>query len=310
MKVLIAEDENVSRMVLAKALANHEYEVLQARDGREAWAIFQNEKEDIYIAVLDWQMPGMDGIELCQKIKAASLSHYVYVIFLTGKKDIENIIEGLETGADDYLTKPFDRRELLSRIKVGLRLIGFEKALREANQKLHALATTDGLTGISNRRAVFERLRGEIFRASRGNSPFCLIMLDIDYFKKVNDTYGHGAGDKVLVEIVNRMKSALRPYDVIGRYGGEEFVVGISKTDLKIIRIIAERLRTCICERPFQIEGRKIDVSISLGVANFMPSRDNDINDLLETIIKAADIALYKAKEAGRNRMVFYDSIV
>jgi len=310
MKILIAEDENVSRIVLAKALGNHGYEVLQARDGREAWTIFQNEKEDIYIAVLDWQMPGMDGIELCQKIKDTSLSHYVYVIFLTGKKDIDNIVKGLETGADDYLAKPFDRRELLSRIKVGLRLIGFEKALREANQKLHALATTDSLTGIFNRRAIFERLSGEISRTIRENSPFCLIMLDIDYFKKVNDTYGHSAGDKVLVEIVKRIKSELRPHDDIGRYGGEEFLVGISKTDSKISRVIAERLRICICERPFQIECRKIDVSISLGVVNFMPSRDNHINDFLEAMIKAADIALYKAKEAGRNRVAFYDSIV
>lgn len=308
MKVLIAEDENISRMVLAKALVNHGYEVLQAHDGKEAWDIFQKEKEDIYIAILDWQMPKMDGIELCQRIKDASISHYVYVIFLTGKKDIDSIVEGLETGADDYLPKPFDRRELLSRLKVGLRLIEFEKALREANEKLHTLAITDGLTGISNRRAIFERLRGEIFRAGRENSTFCLIMLDIDHFKKVNDTYGHGAGDKVLVEIVNRIKSELRPHDDIGRYGGEEFLVGISKADSKISRIIAERLRKCICERPFQVEDRKIDVSISLGVVDFMPSKDHDINDLLEGMIKAADIALYKAKEAGRNR-VAYDSV-
>ncbi len=309
MKVLIAEDENISRMVLAKALANHGYEVLQAHDGQEAWDIFQKEKKDIYVAILDWQMPEMDGLELCQKIKDASLSHYVYVIFLTGKKDIDSIVEGLETGADDYLPKPFDRRELLSRLKVGLRLIEFEKALREANEKLHTLAITDGLTGISNRRGILERLRSEISRAGRENSTFCLIMLDIDHFKKVNDTYGHSAGDEVLVEVVNRIKSALRPYDVIGRYGGEEFVVGISKAGSKISRVIAERFRTCICERPFQIEGGKIDVSISSGVVDFMPSRDNDINDLLEAMIKAADIALYKAKEAGRNR-VAYISIV
>jgi diguanylate cyclase (GGDEF)-like protein len=305
MKILIAEDENVSRMVLAKALANHGYEVLQAQDGLEAWAIFQDEKEDIHIAILDWQMPGMDGIELCQKIKNASLSHYVYIIFLTGKRDIENIVEGLETGADDYLPKPFDKRELLSRLKVGLRLIEFERALRGANHKLHTLAITDDLTGISNRRAVFECMRGEISRASRENCPFCLIMLDIDHFKKVNDTYGHGAGDKVLIEVVNRIKSKLRPYDVIGRYGGEEFIVGISKVDSKISKVIAERLRTCICERPFQIEDRKIDIRISLGVVYFTPSRDNNINDLLEAMIKAADIALYKAKEAGRNRVVY-----
>ena len=309
MKILIAEDENVSRMVLAKALANHGYEVLQAQDGLEAWAIFQDEKEDVHIAVLDWQMPGMDGIELCQKIKNASLSHYVYVIFLTGKKDIDSIVEGLETGADDYLPKPFDKRELLSRLKVGLRLIEFEKALREANHKLHTLAITDDLTGIFNRRAVFECMRGEISRVSREKSSFCLIMMDIDHFKKVNDTYGHSVGDKVLIETANRIKSELRPYDVIGRYGGEEFIAGISKADSKISKVIAERLRRCICERPFQIEDRKIDVSISLGVAYFAPSRDHDINDLLEAMIKAADIALYKAKEAGRNR-VAYDSVV
>lgn len=254
MKILIAEDENVSRMVLAKALANHGYEVLQAQDGLEAWAIFQDEKEDIHIAVLDWQMPGMDGIELCQKIKNASLSHYVYVIFLTGKKDIDSIVEGLETGADDYLPKPFDKRELISRLKVGLRLIEFEKALREANHKLHTLAITDDLTGIFNRRAVFECLRGEISHASRENSTVCLIMMDIDHFKKVNDTYGHSTGDKVLVETVNRIKSELRPYDIIGRYGGEEFIAGIPKVDSKISKVIAERIRICICGRPFQIQ--------------------------------------------------------
>jgi diguanylate cyclase (GGDEF)-like protein len=309
MKILIAEDENISRMILAKALANHGYEVLQTHDGREAWDVFQKEKEDIHIAILDWLMPKMDGIELCQKIKDSSLSHYVYVIFLTGKKDIDSIVEGLEKGADDYLPKPFNERELLSRLKVGLRLIEFEKALREANEKLHALAVTDGLTGISNRRAIFERLRSEISRAVREKLPFCLIMLDIDHFKKVNDTYGHSAGDKVLIETVNRIKSVLRPYDIIGRYGGEEFIAGISKADSKICKVIAEKLRTCICERPFQIEDRKIDVSISLGVVNFIPSKDNDINDLLDAMIKVADIALYKAKEAGRNRVV-YDSVV
>jgi diguanylate cyclase (GGDEF)-like protein len=304
MKVLIAEDENVSRMVLAKALADCEYEILQACDGREAWDIFQNEKEDIYIAVLDWQMPGMNGIELCQKIKDASLSHYVYVIFLTVKRDIEDIVQGLETGADDYLTKPFDRRELVSRIKVGLRLIEFEKALREANQRLHTLATTDALTGIYNKRGVFDRISGEISRSVREKFPFCLIMLDIDHFKKINDTYGHIAGDKVLVKIANRIKSILRPYDVIGRYGGEEFIIGIPRADSKISKVTAERIRTCICERPFQVEGRKIDVSISLGVIDFMPSREYDINDLLAAMIKAADIALYKAKKAGRNRVI------
>ena len=304
MKILIVEDEKISRMILLRALEKQGYEVLVAEDGQEGWEIFQKEKEDIYLAILDWMMPKMDGLKLCHRIKKSQVSHYVYVMFLTGKSDVKDIVEGLGTGADDYLTKPFDTRELLSRIKVGLKIIELEKALKEANRKLHILATTDGLTGILNRRAILERLLDELSRAGREKKPLCLIMFDIDRFKNVNDTYGHDAGDKVLIEVVDRVKSELRPYDIMGRYGGEEFLLGIPETDLKTCKIIAERFRTCICERPFEIYDKRLKVSISLGISNTIPSRNCDINNLLETMIKSADDALYKAKETGRNKVV------
>lgn len=304
MKFLIAEDEKVSRMILLRTLEKQGYEVLVAKNGQEGWEIFQKEKEDIYVAILDWVMPEMDGLELCHQIKKSQVSHYVYVMFLTAKTEIKDIVEGLDTGADDYLTKPVDNRELLSRIKVGLKIIELEKALKEANRQLHILATTDGLTGILNRRAILERLLDELSRADREKKPLCLIMFDIDRFKNVNDTYGHDAGDKVLIEVVDRIKSELRPYDIMGRYGGEEFLLGIPETDLNTGKIIAERFRTCICERPFEINDKKLKVSISLGISNTIPPRNCDTNKLIETMIKSADDALYKAKETGRNKVV------
>ncbi|MCK4277690.1 MAG: GGDEF domain-containing protein, partial [Desulfurellaceae bacterium] len=158
-------------------------------------------------------------------------------------------------------------------------------------------------TKILNRRELLNRLKEELSRASRKRTPFYLFMLDIDHFKKVNDRYGHDAGDKVLVEVVNRIKSQLRSYDVVGRYGGEEFLIGISKADKEIVKGIAERLRRCICEKPFNIDDKGLTVSISIGLTKVEPSADVD----LEAAIKMADTALYKAKQQGRNRVICID---
>ncbi len=308
MKILIAEDDKVSRMVLIRTLEKRGYEVLSARDGQEGWEIFQKEKGNISIAILDWMMPGINGLELCRRIKEAATSHYVYVIFLTGKKDIEDIVEGLKTGADDYLTKPFDKRELSYRVEVGQRIVELEKALKESNQKLHEMAVTDSLTGIFNRRAILERLRNEISRAGREKSQLCLMILDIDHFKRVNDEHGHTVGDQTLIKVVNRINFQLRPYDTMGRYGGEEFLLCFPGVNPEAGRKIAERVRTCICKKPFEIDDKRFNVSISLGVTSIVPSTDGDTNDLLEAMIKTADDALYKAKNAGRNRVVVYGS--
>ena len=303
MKLLIVEDEKTIRMTLQRLLETQGYDVLAAENGREGWKIFEREKDDIYFAILDWMMPEMNGIELCRRIKESSVPHYIYVMFLTGKKDVESVIEGFETGADDYITKPFNRREVLARLSVGERIVDLERELKEINEKLHLLSTKDGLTGILNRRALFERLEEELSRSARTSNLLCLIMLDIDHFKKVNDVHGHVMGDKVLVEVVNRIKSALRPYDILGRYGGEEFLIGVCVTDQENCIAIAERLRVCVGERPFEIDSEHLNIRISLGVTNLIPSGKGDTDNVLEAAIKSADSALYRAKEKGRNRV-------
>lgn len=307
MKILVAEDDKVSRLLLVRTLEKQGYRVLSAEDGVEGWKIFEEEKEEIQIAILDWNMPRMNGLELCRKIRESHGIHYVYVMFLTGKTDVEDIVQGLETGADDYLTKPFDKRELLSRLNVGMRIVELESTLKEANKKLHYLAITDGLTAVFNRRALLERLGDELSRASREKQHFCLAMLDIDHFKSVNDNYGHRAGDKILVGIVDRIKSQLRPYDIMGRYGGEEFLLGIINSDPGTSKEVAERICTSISRRPFELEGKKLNVSVSIGTVSVIPPQEpqeDDIIGLLDLMIRAADDALYEAKDTGRNKVV------
>ena len=310
MKILLAEDIEVTRKLVKKILENKGYEVVEAGDGQEAWEIFQKEKEKINIALVDWMMPRLNGLQLCKKIKATKSQGYTYIIFLTGKVDIDDVVEGLESGADDYVTKPFNKRELISRIDVGKRFIQLHQKLREANHKLHILSITDGLTRILNRRALLERLEEELYRASREDAFFCLIMLDIDYFKRVNDEYGHQAGDKILIEVVNRVKSKLRPYDIIGRYGGEEFLVGIFGADKEMGSNKAEDFRKCIDEKEFKYSDKKLKITISLGMAcQKIGDTRNKIPQLLDDLTKKADDALYRAKETGRNKVIcFYDS--
>ncbi|MBE0460370.1 MAG: diguanylate cyclase [Candidatus Aminicenantes bacterium] len=310
MKILIVEDEAISRIVLARTLQKHKYEVLRATDGQKGWEIFKKEKDDIYIVILDWIMPKINGLQLCRMIKNETLSHYVYIIFLTSKRDIKDIVKGLEAGADDYLTKPFDRKELLARVNVGLRIIKLEGALKEANEKLHILAITDSLTEILNRRAVIDSLIKEISRSGRERKPLCIVMLDIDHFKAINDTYGHVAGDKVLKEVVSRAKTCLRPYDIIGRFGGEEFVLGIVNTDQEKSIEITERIRKNICEKPFKVEKKELRVSVSIGLTNITPPEIIDPNSVLDEMIKIADNALYEAKETGRNKVVYKELLI
>lgn len=308
MKILLAEDIAVTRKLVKKILEDKGYEVMEARDGQEAWEIFQKEKEKINIALVDWSMPRLNGLQLCKKIKTSEIPGYVYTIFLTGKVEVDNVVEGLKAGADDYVTKPFDKRELISRIDVGKRFIQLHHKLREANHKLHILSITDGLTRILNRRALLERLEEELHRAGRENVFFCLIMLDIDHFKRVNDEYGHQAGDKVLVEVVNRVKSKLRPYDIIGRYGGEEFMVGILGADKEEGLKKAEDFRRSVEEKEFEYSDKKLKITISLGVTyQKIGDTRNEIPQLLDDLTKKADDALYKAKETGRNKVVCAD---
>jgi two-component system cell cycle response regulator len=296
--VLIAEDDMVSRRLLEAILTKWGYEVTVTRDGVEAWEVLQGAAPPS-LAILDWMMPGMDGVEVCRKVRQRGREPYIYLLLLTTKGRKENIIEGLDAGADDYLTKPFDPHELQVRLRTGKRIVTLQAEIIEAREALRIQATHDALTGVWNRRAILEMLGTELARSRRDELPVAAAMADLDHFKRINDTYGHVVGDAVLGEAVSRMRGLLRPYDAIGRYGGEEFLVILPGCTSQDAFRLAERLRLGISQEPIVIPGGTIEVTISLGVAT------TDTVAILDAtaLIQAADTALYHAKAGGRNRV-------
>jgi diguanylate cyclase (GGDEF)-like protein len=297
-KVLIAEDDMVSRRLLEAMLTKWGYEVMVTCDGVEAWEVLQG-ADAPSLAILDWMMPGMDGVEVCRSVRQRGQEPYIYLLLLTTKGRKENIIEGLDAGADDYLTKPFDPQELQVRLRTGMRIVTLQAEIIEAREALRVQATHDALTGVWNRRAILEMLGTELVRSSRDDLPVAVAMADLDHFKRVNDTYGHIAGDAVLREAVSRMRALLRPYDAMGRYGGEEFLVVLPGCTAQDAFRLAERLRIGISQEPMVIPGGTIEVTGSLGVAT------NDMTAALDAtaLIHVADTALYRAKAGGRNRV-------
>ncbi len=223
MKILIAEDDPVSRRLLEVFLCKWGYDVVVTCDGSEAWDVLQR-PDAPNMVISDWMMPNVDGLELCRKIREIKKSDYTYFIILTAKERKEDVVKGLEAGADDFLIKPFHQEELKYRVQIGERII-------ELEHRILQLASTDSLTGVLNRKAFIERMEQEIHRSKRENSAFSLILSDIDYFKRVNDEYGHQVGDLVLQRFTEQLSKSSRPYDFIGRYGGEEFVVCLPGAD-------------------------------------------------------------------------------
>ncbi len=296
MRVLVAEDDAVSRHLLATFLTKWGYRVVVATDGSEAWEKLQREDAP-KLAILDWMMPGMDGLALCQKIRQRSQDKYIYVLLLTAKGQKEDLVSALDAGADDYLTKPFDPQELRARVRAGWRIIELHQELIAAREQLRVEATHDALTGLWNRAAILEILHRELARAERQENTLAVIMVDLDHFKNVNDTYGHLAGDAVLREAARRMRASTRIYDEIGRYGGEEFVAVAPGCDVSSALNLAERIRATIGEDTIDTFDAPIPVTASLGVAMNGEGRDAG------SLIRAADAALYKAKNTGRNRI-------
>jgi diguanylate cyclase (GGDEF)-like protein len=299
-KILVAEDEITFRHMLKTFLTKWGYEVTAVSNGLEAWKVLQGEHRP-RLAVLDWMMPNMDGVEICRAIRESKPDPYIYLLLLTSRDQKQDVVEGIEAGADDYLIKPFDPQELRARIHAGERIIELEDRLLRAQEALRELATHDSLTGLLNRRASLDSLLAELNRGCRTGTPVCIVMADIDHFKRINDTHGHQTGDEVLCEVARRMQSSLRRYDTVGRFGGEEFLLVFPRCSLEEGVKLAERICHSVCSEPVKAKNIPIEVSISLGgaIANQLAPAD------LEALLGSVDAALYRAKEAGRNRVEF-----
>lgn len=296
MKILIVDDDRFMRRRLQISLVHCGHEVLEADDGRAAWELLQ--REPIRLVISDWMMSEWDGPELIRRIRAAELPGYTYCILLTANDSKEDIVRGLEAGADDYLTKPFDHNELLARLAIGERILNLEARLIESREQLRELAMRDMLTGLLNRRALYECAEQSIAHAAREGWPISFIMLDVDHFKAINDRYGHLIGDDALRLVARTIAGGIRPYDHLGRWGGEEFLAVLPGATLAEATSIAERMRAGIAAARLTLnDGSSLDLRISLGVAG-APS---GASQSLDAAILQADTALYRAKNCGRN---------
>lgn len=297
MKILIADDDPVSSRLLDRLLVKWGYEVIAAHDGAEAWEVLQAENAP-RVALLDWIMPGIDGLEICRRVRARSGQPYVYIMLLTANDKVGNLVEGLESGADDYLTKPFHPQELRARLRVGLRMLDLESRLVEARESLRFKASHDSLTTIWNRGAIIEMLERELSRARRDGSSVGILLADIDHFKRVNDTRGHLVGDEVLRAVTGRLKGEVRSYDSVGRYGGEEFLILLPGCDNPKLTTKAEQLVKVVERSSIGTSTGTVAVTISVGGIASGDCPHAEVNKLL----RAADTALYRAKVSGRNR--------
>jgi diguanylate cyclase (GGDEF)-like protein len=297
--VLVAEDDPVSRCFLHAWLKKWNYQVVTAKDGLEAWNILQQDDAP-QIAILDWMMPAVDGPELCRRVRAQSGGLYRYLLLVTAKTGKDDIVEGLDAGADDYLSKPFHADELRARLHTGERIVQLERALRQARDALQFEAVHDSLTGLWNHGAILELLQKETHRSRRTADPLGVMMADLDHFKTINDTYGHPTGDVVLRECAHRLVAELREYDWVGRYGGEEFLIVVPDCGGPDLFVAAERIRGVLSGNPIITAAGPIAVTTSIGIASSQssPQPPDDVS-----LIAAADQALYQAKAGGRNRV-------
>ncbi len=303
MQILIADDSLVSRHLLEATLKNWGYDVVVACDGTEAWSVLQRE-DSPSLAILDWMMPGLTGPEVCQLVRQKAKEPYTYLLLLTSKSQKEDVVAGMDSGADDYITKPFDQHELKVRLRAGMRILELQAQLLATRETLREQATQDYLTRLWNRSSIMEIFERELNRSERERTPLGVVLLDLDHFKAINDTHGHFAGDSALKETARRMLSSVRPYDSIGRYGGEEFLDILPGCDEHSTLNQAERIRETIAGTPLQVPGGTITLSASFGCTSVL--RGGVATS--DALVRVADEALYKAKHGGRNRVVYQAS--
>lgn len=296
MNVLVAEDDPISRRLIEKTLAKWGYDVIVACDGTEARKVLAYSHAP-KLAILDWMMPGADGLDICREIRARNEDNYTYVILLTAKTQKQDIITGLEAGADDYITKPFDAHELKARLRAGARILDLQSQLLSMREELHDQATHDFLTGLPNRLLFSDRLTQRLAHAHRSKAMMAVMFLDLDRFKLVNDALGHNVGDELLKQVAERLTVCLREVDTVARMGGDEFTIILS--DLNgpgDATAVADRVLETFSS-PFEVGEHQLFVTASLGISLY-PSDGADV----ETLVRNADTAMYRAKEHGGNR--------
>jgi two-component system cell cycle response regulator len=291
LKVLIADDDPLSLLYLQDALQDWGYQVATAADGKSALDILQRPDAPL-LAIVDGMMPGMNGVDVCRRIRETVKDRYIYLIMLTSRSETAFVVEAMNAGADDFIAKPFNAAELQVRVRAGRRI-------SELEQKLRMKASRDALTGLYNRGAVIDILEKELARHRRKQDAMSIIFADLDHFKRINDQHGHLAGDAVLREVSRRVGAVLRPYDSLGRYGGEELLIVLPSCNIDSAAEIAERVRTVVAATPVATDFGPIPSSLSLGIA--LADQGSTVSS--DALIQLADSALYQAKRNGRNRI-------
>jgi len=306
----VVDDAPDSRLIIKSVLQKLGYQVTTANDGEEAWELL-NRCDDFQIVISDWVMPKLDGLGLCQRIRQEPFSKYTYIILLTGMSGKTNLISGIAAGADDFATKPINTEELEIRLRSARRILELEhtlaqqnEALARANVKLQVYATTDDLTGLYNRRAFQEHLEKTLLFSRRTNETLSLLMVDVDYFKAYNDTFGHVEGDIALKIVAKLLKDNSRSNDFVARFGGEEFTVILPNTEMRGARFCAEELREAVANHPWM--ERNITVSIGVTTVAYRREQHEDTQEMYSRILSEADQALYRSKSTGRNKVTHF----
>lgn len=303
MRILIADDDTVGRKVLAKQLEDWGHEVWMARDGQEAFDLYR--RHGLRMIITDWMMPRLDGPGLCARIRESEKDSddLCFIILLTSKESSEDIAGGMSAGANDFITKPFHPLELCARLTNGIRILELQAELRRKKSEADQLARTDGLTQLMNRRAMLDTMRLDEDRMRREQRPLGTVMIDLDDFKKINDTFGHAVGDAVLRGASDCFAATIRGGDYVGRWGGEEFLIALPGADIIQCAEVAERCRTRLAAMRFTAtDGTVIQTTASFGTAS---AEGTDRPELLD-LVEQADRALYWAKESGRNLVKIY----
>lgn len=299
MKILLADDDRVSRRLLQVLLERWGHETVMAADGLEALEILDGPEPPMLI-LLDWEMPGLDGLEVCRRIGEEERASPPYIIFVTAKDAMVDMVRGLDAGAADFIRKPFNREELRARIRVGVRTLELQAELMEARRQMEELAMHDPLTEIFNRRALWDLLYKEVARCHRESAGLSVAVLDLDRFKQINDHHGHEGGDRILKEFVETAQACIRESDTLGRWGGEEFLLvaphSVPRSENSGLNPLFERLRKAVEERRILLDGKVVSLTVSIGVAQLQAGEP------VEHLVRRDDEALYQAKESGRNR--------